>query len=130
MMTIYLWHLTSLSLVTAVGIFALDGVFFSIEPGTALWWTTRPLFDLVLAAGLAILIAIFGRFEIDINTSFQPMSRRFVTIGLVTTIIALTGTAFAGIVTRDGTINWWIPITAIVAAGLIGAYPASWSRDR
>ncbi|MCL1600732.1 MAG: acyltransferase [Actinomycetia bacterium] len=130
MMTIYLWHLTSLSLITAAGIFAFDGVFFSIEPGTALWWITRPLFDLVLAAGLAILIAIFGRFEIDINTSFRPMSRRFVTIGLVTTIVALTGTAFAGIVTREGTINWWIPITAIVAAGLIGAYRASWSRDR
>ena len=130
MMTIYLWHLTSLSLVTAVGIFAFDGVFFSIGPGTALWWITRPLFDLVLAAGLAILIAIFGRFEIDINTSFRPMSRRFVTIGLVSTIVALTGTAFAGVVTRDATINWWIPIAAIIAAALIGAYPASWSRNR
>ena len=130
MMTIYLWHLTSLSLTTAVGIFTFDGVFFSIEPGTALWWITRPLFDVLLAAGLAVLIAIFGRFEIDINMSFQPMSRRFVTIGLVTTIIALSGTAFAGIVTRDGTINWWIPVTAVVAAGLIGAYPGSWSRNR
>jgi hypothetical protein len=130
MMTIYLWHLTSLSLITAIGIFAFKGVFFSMEPGTALWWMTRPLFDLVLAAGLVILIAIFGRFEIDINTSFRPMSRRFVTIGLVTTIVALTGTAFAGIVTREGTINWWIPIAAIVAAGLIGAYPAGWNRNR
>jgi hypothetical protein len=130
MMTIYLWHLTSLSLITAVGIFAFDGVFFSIEPGTVLWWMTRPIFDVVLAAGLAVLIAIFGRFEIDINASFQPMSRRFVTIGLVTTIVALSGTAFAGIVTREGTINWWIPVTAIVAAGLIGAYPGSWSRNR
>lgn len=130
MMTIYLWHLTSLSLATAIGIFAFDGVFFAIEPGTALWWMTRPLFDLVLATGLAILMAIFGRFEIDINTSFRPMSRRFVTIGLVATIVALTGTAFAGIVTRDATINWWIPITAIVAAGLIGAYPASWNQNR
>jgi hypothetical protein len=129
MMTIYLWHLTSLSLITAIGIFAFKGVFFSIEPGTALWWITRPLFDLVLASGLAILIAIFGRFEIDINTTFRPMSRRFVTIGLVTTIVALTGTAFAGIVTQEGTINWWIPITAIVAAALLGAYPASWNRN-
>jgi hypothetical protein len=130
MMTIYLWHLTSLSLITAIGIFAFNGVFFSIEPGTALWWMTRPAFDLVLAAGLAILIAIFGRFETDINTTFRPMSRRFVTIGLVTTIVALTGTAFVGIVTREGAINWWIPIAAIVAAGLIGAYPASWNRNR
>jgi hypothetical protein len=130
MMTIYLWHLTSLSLVTAVGIFGFDGVFFSIEPGTALWWLTRPLFDLVLAAGLAVLVVIFGRFEIDINTTFRPMSRRFVTIGLVATILALSGTAFAGIVTRDGTINWWIPVTTIVAAGLIGAYPSGWRRNR
>lgn len=128
MMTIYLWHLTSLSLVTAVGIFAFDGVFFSIEPGTALWWMTRPLFDLVLLTGLAILIVIYGRFETDINTSFRPMSRRFVTIGLVTTIVALAGTAFAGIITRDGAINWWVPATTIVAAALIGAYPQSWSR--
>jgi hypothetical protein len=129
-MTIYLWHLTSLSLVTAVGIYVFDGAFFSIEPGTALWWLTRPLFDLVLAAGLAVLIMIFGRFEIDINTSFRPMSRRFVTIGLVAAVVALAGTAFAGIVTRDGAINWWIPTTTIVAAALIGAYPQSWSRGR
>ena len=129
-MTIYLWHLTSLSLITAAGIFAFDGVFFSIEPGTALWWITRPLFYVVLGAGLALLIVIFGRFEIDINTSFRPMSRRFVTIGLVATVIALAGTAFAVIVTREGTINWWIPVTAVVAAALIGAYPGSWSRSR
>jgi len=130
MMTIYLWHLTSLSLVTAIGIFAFDGVFFSTEPGTVLWWLTMPLFDLVLAAGLAILIAIFGRFEVDINTSFKPMSRRFVTIGLVTTIVALAGTVFAGIVTRDGEINWWIAVATIVAAALIGAYPQSWNQSR
>jgi hypothetical protein len=130
LMTIYLWHLTSLSLITAAGIFVFEGMLFSLEPGTAAWWLTRPLFDLVLAAGLAVLIAIYGRFEIDINTSFRPMSRRFVTIGLVATVVALSGTAFAGIVTRDATINWWIPAVTVVAAALIGAYPGSWSRDR
>jgi hypothetical protein len=128
MMTIYLWHLTSLSLIAAAGIFVFDGAFFSIEPGTTLWWVTRPVFDVVLAAGLAILVMIFGRFEIDINTTFRPMSRRFVTIGLVATIVALSGTAFAGLVTRGGSMNWWIPIITIVAAALIGAYPRGWTR--
>jgi hypothetical protein len=128
MMTIYLWHLTSLSLIAAAGIFVFDGAFFSIEPGTALWWVTRPVFDVVLAAGLAILVMIFGRFEIDINTTFRPMSRRFVTIGLVATIVALSGTAFAGLVTGGGSMNWWIPIITIVAAALIGAYPRGWTR--
>jgi len=128
MMTIYLWHLTSLSLLGAVGMFAFGGAVFSIEPGTALWWITRPVFDLVLAVGLAGLVALFARFEIEINAAIRPMSRRFVTIGLVTTIVALSATAFVGLVTRDATVNWWIPIVATAAAALISAYPRSWTR--
>ncbi|MCL1599880.1 MAG: acyltransferase, partial [Actinomycetia bacterium] len=79
MMTIYLWHLTSLSLLTALGMFTFDGIALSLEPGTAVWWVTRPVFDIVLGTATALLILLFGRFEIDVNTTYRDMSRLFVT---------------------------------------------------
>jgi len=128
MMTIYLWHLTSLSLLTALGMFTFNGVAFSLEPGTALWWATRPVFDLVLAAATALLIVLFGRFEIDVNTKIPHMSRVVVTFGLVLSVVALSATAFIGLVTRTADVNWWIPAVTIVAAAVVGAYPRSWRR--
>jgi len=130
MMPTYLWHLTSLSLMTALGMFTLNGVAFSLEPGTTLWWATCPVFDIVLATATLVLIALFGRFEIDVNSTYRNMSRLVVTVGLVLTIVVLSATAFIGLVTRAAGENWWIPILAIIAAASIGVYhPRGWSRS-
>jgi hypothetical protein len=127
-MTIYVWHLTALSLSLAVGIFTLDGVAFSIEPGTAVWWMTRPIFYLVLAIATGVLVVVFARFEQDIDTSTHNRPMVFVVIAMTATIAALAATAFIHLVERDATINWWIPLLAVVAAVAMRAYPAGWGR--
>lgn len=61
-MTLYLWHLTAMVILIGVGIVA-GGFGFGIEPLTAGWWLSRPIWFLVLAASTAGLLAIFGRYE-------------------------------------------------------------------
>lgn len=130
MMTIYVWHLTALSLVLAVGIFTFDGAAFSMEPGTAAWWVTRPVFYAVLIVVTAGLVAVFGLFENDIDLSEDHRPVPVVAIGMAATIIALAAMAFIHLVNRHAAINWWIPAVAVFAAFLTGAYPVSWKRQR
>lgn len=130
MMTIYVWHLTSLSLTIAVGIFTFDGVAFSLEPGTATWWLTRPFFYVILIGVTLGFVAIFGRFEHDIDTSAHDRPMGVVLLGMAGTIVALSATAFVYLIDRGANITWWIPAVTIAAAALIGAYPASWNRGR
>ena len=61
-MTLYLWHITVMVLL--IGLFNLLGGFgFGLAPGSAVWWMSRPIWISLLAAGLAIFIVIFSRFE-------------------------------------------------------------------
>jgi hypothetical protein len=128
MMTIYVWHLTALSFAIAVGIFTFDGVAFSPEPGTAAWWVTRPVFFAVLVAVTAALVAAFGLFERDIDTTPDDRPMPLVAAGMAATIVALGATAFVYLVDRDASLNWWIPVLAIVASASTGAYPDRWNR--
>ena len=130
MMSIYVWHLTALSLTIAVGIFAFEGAAFSLEPGTMAWWITRPVFYVGLVVVTGVIVALFARFEHDIDTSAHHRPMALVFAGMAATIVALSATAFVYLVDRDANITWWIPLVAIVAAALIGAYPASWRRAR
>lgn len=130
MMTIYVWHLTALSLVLAVGIFSFNGVAFSMEPGTVAWWLSRPVFYAVLIIVTAGLVAAFGIFEHDIDLSEDHRPMPIVAIGMATAIVALCAMAFIHLVNREAMINWWIPFVAVGAALLTGAYPASWKRRR
>jgi len=129
-MTIYVWHLTALSLIIAVGLFTFDGAAFSIEPGTAAWWITRPVFYAVLAAATAPLVAAFGIFERDIDMETPHMPMPVVATGMVASIVALSATAFVYLVDNEANITWWIPILALIAAGIVGAYPSRWRRRR
>jgi surface polysaccharide O-acyltransferase-like enzyme len=128
MMTIYLWHLTALSLLGAAGIFLFDGWLFSFEPGSVTWWIMRVPFFIGLAAVTLGLIAIFGRFEYSINDSPRPRSWAATMFGLVLAIGAASAMAFVGIVNQEGTIAWATPLVAIAGAIVLGAVPRR--RDR
>lgn len=130
MMTIYVWHLTALSLVIAVGIFTFDGVAFSSEPGTTAWWLTRPVFYMVLVLATSVLVLVFGRFEHDIATDEQRFRLPIVFASMAAAIIVLAATAFVFIVDREANVRWWIPVVAVLAAAVLGAYPASWRTER
>ena len=60
-MTLYLWHLTALVIVTAAVLPA--GLLPSPAAGTAAWWAWRPVWVLLLAAALVPLVAVFARVE-------------------------------------------------------------------
>ncbi len=61
-MTIYLWHLTAMTLLVGL-LLALGGLGLTLEPGTGVWWATRPLWMAVLIVVLAGFAGVFGRFE-------------------------------------------------------------------
>jgi hypothetical protein len=63
-MTLYLWHITVMVLLGSILYFA-NGFGFGIEPGTAAWWWTRPIWIGVL------LLLLF-----PVALSLSPLERR------------------------------------------------------
>jgi hypothetical protein len=61
-MTLYLWHLTAMVIVIGLSL-ALGGWGLGIEPLSAEWWLTRPLWFLVVGLVTMGMVALFGRFE-------------------------------------------------------------------
>jgi hypothetical protein len=130
-MTVYLWHLSAMTIVAAAGLFTFGGAAFEIEPGTWAWWLTRPIWIGVLLAVLGVLVAIFARFEWRISTEPAPARRRWVTLGVLLTAGSAAAVSYFGLATDDVAINWIIPAAAIAGALLMGAMPTlGRSRDR
>jgi len=129
MMTIYLWHLTAMTLVASVFLFAFDGVAFKIEPGTIAWWATRPVWLLVLATVTLVLVAIFAPFEWRVRDTPPPARVRYVIVGVLLIAGTAAAVAYFGLATTDATVNWIIPIAAVGGAVIMGAYPRR-RRDR
>ncbi len=69
-MTAFLWHLTAL-LAVLLGMRAYG--LTSPEVGTAAWWWTRPVWFLVLSVPLALLVAMFVRFDRGAGASREPV---------------------------------------------------------
>ncbi|TVP67279.1 MAG: hypothetical protein EA340_10745 [Nitriliruptor sp.] len=61
LMTIFLWHQTAMLAVANATI--LTGVWPLTERVDGSWWATRPLWLLLCAAVLGVLVALVGRFE-------------------------------------------------------------------
>mgnify|MGYP001817975089 FL=1 len=129
-MTIYLWHLSSMSLVAAAGLFTFDGVLFKVEPGTGLWWATRPIWLAGLALVTVGLVAVFAQFEWRISRAPFPRNRRVVTAGVLLLAGSAAAVAQVGIATSEAVIRWIIPVAAIAGALLLGAVPSSKKSSR
>jgi hypothetical protein len=121
MMTVYIWHLPTMAIVVLAGYGA--GFGFGIEPLTAGWWLTRPIWILVLAVALAGIIAVFGRFEPRVRTG-PPPSVPVLVFGVVASIVAISAGVVLGFVPEEGLIRWWVAL--LFAAGVIalGAFPS------
>jgi hypothetical protein len=124
MMTIYLWHLTAMTLIASVFLFAFDGAVFKIEPGTTAWWVTRPVWLLALIIVTLALVAIFVRFEWRIRDSPTPQRTRNAVAGILLVVGAAAAVSYFGLATTDATVNWIIPIAAFAGALIMGAYPS------
>ena len=126
-MTVFLWHLTAAMLAAAGGLAAFDGAVFRVEPGTTLWWATRPLWFLTLGLLTLALAAIFARFEWAVSEARPPASPWVVLVGLLLVVGASAATALVGITTPGGGLDWrrWgIPLAALAGAVLLRALPA------
>lgn len=122
-MTLYLWHLTAMSLLAALLLRIADGAVFKVEPGTTGWWVTRPLWVLALGIVAVGLVALFARFEWRVSRAPAPTTRRTVLMGVLLSAGSAAAVANFGIATPDAVINWSIPIAAVLGAWLLGALP-------
>ena len=126
LMTIYVWHLTSLTLVLAAASSLFNGAFLMIEPGTMLWWTIRPMFFAFLIGVTAALHVPFARFETDIDRRVNNRSMIRIIPAMTAGIAVLGATSYVYLINEDSQIHWWIPIVGVITALVMKAYPASW----
>jgi hypothetical protein len=61
-MTLYLWHVTAMVLVIGLSNL-LGGLGLGLEPGSAAWWASRPIWLLTLLAATCLFLVVFTRFE-------------------------------------------------------------------
>jgi hypothetical protein len=123
-MTIYLWHLTAMTLVVSVFLFTFGGAAFKIEPGTTAWWFTRPVWLSALILVTLALVATFAPFEWIVRESPPPARVRYVIAGVLLVAGAAAAVSYFGLATTDATVNWIIPIAAVGGALIMGAYPS------
>jgi fucose 4-O-acetylase-like acetyltransferase len=100
-MTLYLWHLTAMVIVIGLGL-VIDGWGFGIEPLTAEWWLSRPLWFAILLVPTVLLLLVFGRYERPESDS-RPAPRWWRPVLAVILICAGLGLLAAiGIADEDG----------------------------
>ena len=131
-MTLYLWHLTAMVLLIGASMLA-GGFGFGLEPGSGIWWATRPLWMLAAAVATFPFLVVFRRFD-----SVEPMEAgvridRRVALGIMVTaclglaLLASTGIggSFFGI--RLEVVA--LPLVAVWALRRIGSKDAVSTRS-
>jgi surface polysaccharide O-acyltransferase-like enzyme len=118
-MTLYLWHLTAMVIAFGLGLLA-GGFGFGMEPLSASWWATRPIWFAVLAILTLALVAIFGRFERPLTDTrpAPPWWRPIVAVAMVCAGLGLL--AAIGIADEDGLngIILTLPVVGVFAGGV------------
>jgi hypothetical protein len=69
LMTIYLWHLPIILILTGVSLL-IPG--FTPQPGSAVWWWSRPVFYVVVLAAVFGLSFLVGRWEAPREVTATP----------------------------------------------------------
>lgn len=125
-MTIYLWHLTAMVIAIGLGLLA-GGLGFGIEPLTAAWWATRPVWFAALIVLTGVLILFFGRFERPVADP-RPAPAWWRPIVAVLLICAGLGLLAAiGIADEDG-LNGLVlslPVIGVILGGITRIQPKS-----
>lgn len=126
-MTLFLWHLTAMVLVIGLGL-VTDGWGFGVDPLSAVWWLTRPLWFAVLIVPTALLIAIFGRYERPESDprSAPPWWRPVIAVALVCAGLGLL--AAIGIADEEG-LNGLVLSLPIVGVVIGGVSRVPWARQ-
>ena len=123
-MTVYLWHITVMILL-GVLLWYFDGFGFRMEPGSTLWWQTRPAWIAVLVVMLvptALVLSTFERVAPRDPASAPPAARQIIgaiMICLGITILTLYGFSNDAVPNLD----WAALALVIVGAGVNGLLP-------
>ncbi len=119
-MTVYLWHLTAFVLVMAVLWVGFGGWGLDAVPGTADWWTSRPLWIGIYVLALLPMIAIFARHERTFTAirGGRTVPKARVVLGVFLICAGLAATAAVTIASPD---SWSGIRLSVVAAPFIGA---------
>jgi fucose 4-O-acetylase-like acetyltransferase len=128
-MTIFLWHLTASTLITGLAV-QLGNVGLALEPGSGMWWATRPIWLGLFVVGLAGFALVFGIFERGgAGGPAAAAWRQIVGAALICgglSLLALDG------VGGDGWLGlrWWVVLLPLVGAVLGGVNPLPRTRAR
>ncbi len=122
-MSLYLWHLTALNLV--VGVVLLVGGpalrTLEVEPGSGLWWATRPVWFVVLGVVTAGFVAALGWLETprrDVRPAPAPWR---VVVATIAVCGGLAVMAKSGLVSADGVAWVWplVPVAALLGLRVV-----------
>lgn len=127
-MTVYLWHLSAFVLVMVVA-WLLGGAGLEMEPGSGIWWLTRPIWFAIYIAVSLPLIMIFANFE---QGGPQPAKSKNgaekgdvptwrLILGLLLASAGLGATAAYSIASPDGVtgVRIWIVVLPFIGAALV-----------
>lgn len=127
-MTVYLWHLSAFVLVMVVA-WLLGGAGLEMEPGSGIWWLTRPIWFAIYIAVSLPLIMIFANFEQGgpppakskngAEKGDVPTWRLI--LGLLLASAGLGATAAYSIASPDGVtgVRIWIVVLPFIGAALV-----------
>lgn len=118
-MTIFLWHSTSMMLIIGLGFFAWPQV-FSATPGVFDWWVFRPVWVSIFAIATIPFLIGFNRFERVTASKIQksiPVWRLY--LGCATTCFSLGYLALKGI---GGSSHWIYDAIALLLPFLGAAF--------
>lgn len=120
-MTVFLWHSTAMMLLFGVG-FLLGGIGWGPEPGTAAWWSIRPLWIAAFMVGTIPFVAVFQRFERVSGRSAPGVARLI--IGCILTCVGLALLAISGLDGEGVGSLPWVPIVLpFIGCGIAGFGP-------
>ena len=128
-MTVYLWHATVMVVLVALAGWP-GGMGLGLEPGTTLWWATRPTWVLVLLVALGLFVAAFGRVESrpPPHPERPPAAWRSVA-GAVAVCVGLVALGVGGVGAETPLgFRLWAVLVALVGALLVAAVRLPWAR--
>jgi hypothetical protein len=124
-LTVYLWHASVMVTLVALASWP-GGIGLGFEPGTAVWWATRPAWILVLLVGLLVFVAAFGPVEARPNRWVDAPPRGWRSaLGAVLVCVGLVALGVYG-VAGGGPLGLraWPVFSVLVGAALVVVRPS------
>jgi fucose 4-O-acetylase-like acetyltransferase len=119
-MSLYLWHLTVMVAVLAVGL-AMGGFGFGVEAASAGWWMTRPLWLALLLSFTLPVVALVARFERPGRDHRPTPAGWRPVVAVIGVCTGLAMLARNGIADQDGLnlVATILPIAALTVGGVM-----------